>query len=419
MCYSKPPTGEKARMKKRMTIMIIVLAVIFGGIIVFNLIKSIMIKHFFANYEPPAVSISAVTAVRKNWHPHIDAVGNFVAMNGVDVNSETSGKVVTIHFESGQYLQKNQSLIDIDDTVEQATLKFNKADLILKELNFKRQNDLFKRGATASSTVDEATANLAQARANVEKIEAQIKQKHITAPFSGRVGIRQVNLGQYVTPGQTTIVTLQSMDPLFLEFYLPEQMLPHLHINQKIQFSVEASPNSLFEGKITAINAKVDPNTHNIWVQATVPNCPAKGSHPSSKHLVKCNSSLNEKNKLTEFTFIPGMFASLSVEEPLMKNVIVLPSTAISYSLYGNSVFLIEKDKEGKKDDKGNDILRVKRVFITTGEQQGNNTIIMQGIKEGQRVVSSGELKLQNNTRVVINNNVELAEIKDPDLLGQ
>ncbi|KTD18845.1 acriflavin resistance protein [Legionella lansingensis] len=419
-------------MKKRMTIMIIALVIVFGGIVAFNLFKSFMIKRFFASYEPPAVSVSAVKAIKKKWEPRIAAVGNFVAINGVDVNSEASGNVVKIHFDSGQYLEKDQPLIDIDDSVDQATLKFNKADLALKELNYKRQTDLFKKGATPSSNVDEATANLEQAKANVERTEAEIRQKHITAPFSGQLGIRQVNLGQYVTPGQTAIVTLQSMDPLFLEFYLPEQMLKRLHINQGIQFTVEEFPNVVFEGKITAINAKVDVNTHNIWVQATIPNCPAAALNSkttplvqrikqkgSSKDLIRCDSNSNSKNHVTQFAFIPGMFASISVEQPAISDVIVLPSTAISYSLYGNSVFVIEKDKGGKKDDAGKDILRVKRAFVNTGEQEGNFTVIKEGVKEGQLVVSSGELKLQNDTRVVINDSVKLKDIPDPDKLGQ
>jgi membrane fusion protein (multidrug efflux system) len=417
-------------MKKRMTIMIIALVIVFGGIIAFNLFKSFMIKRFFANFEPPAVSVSSVKAIKRDWRPRISAVGNFVAINGVDVNSEASGNVVKIHFDSGQYLEKDQPLIDIDDSIEQATLKFNKADLALRQLNYQRQADLFKRGATSSSSVDETTASLAQAKANVEKTEAQIRQKHITAPFSGKLGIRQVNLGQYITPGDTAIVTLQSLDPLFLEFYLPEQMLQRLHINQKIQFKVEEFPNAVFEGKITAINAKVDPNTHNIWVQATIPNCPTSEPGLSKAHLlftqgsatqqlVPCDSHLNGKNHITQFAFIPGMFASISVEQPSVPGVIVLPSTAISYSLYGNSVFVIEKDKNGKKDKDGKDILMVRRVFVTTGEQEGNYTVIKKGIQEGQLVVSSGELKLQNETRVTINNSGGLKDISNPDKLGQ
>ena len=413
-------------MKKRMTIMIIALVIVFGGIIGFNLFKGFMIKRFFANYKAPAVSVSSVTAIKKNWEPRISAVGNFIAINGVEVNSQASGNVVKIHFDSGQYIENNSPLIDIDDSIDQATLKFSQADMLLKELNYKRQSDLFKRGATPSSSVDEAKANLAQAQANVEKTEAQIRQKHISAPFAGQLGIRQVNLGQFISPGQTSIVTLQSLDPLYLEFNLPEQQFKLLHLDQAIQFHVEAFPNILFEGKITAINSKIDSNTHNILVQATLPNCPAQAlQNPEKsslisirketdgdKKIVTCNSDSNARNKINQFLFIPGMFAAISVEQPPIPDLVVLPSTAISYSLYGNSVFVIEKDKDKES-------LYVKRVFVNTGEQEGNYTVILSGVKPGQLVVSSGELKLQNGARVVINNSVTLNQISNPDNLSQ
>lgn len=417
-------------MKKRMTIMLIALFIVFGGLIGFNMFKAYMIKRYFATYEPAAVTVSSVEAKTINWHPEIDAVGNFLAINGVDVNAEVSGNVVKIHFNSGEYVKKGEPLIDIDDSVEQATLKFNRAELTLKEISFKRQSDLYKRGATPSSSVDEARANLEQAQANVEKTQAEINQKHIKAPFTGRLGIRQVNLGQFINPGQTMIVSLQSMDPLYLEFYLPEQLFKKIHIKQPISFAVDGFSGMQFKGKITAINSKVDPNTHNILVQATVPNCPASAFNAieqsslikieteenSRLKTVVCNSELNDKNNVDQFIFLPGMFASIDVSQPPVPNTVVLPSTAISYSLYGNSVFVIEK---GKKDKQGKNILTVRRVFVSTGEQRGNYTVIKKGIKAGQLVVSSGELKLQNGTRVTINNDVKLEDIKDPDKLGQ
>lgn len=414
-------------MKKRMTIMIIALMIVFGGIVGFNLFKGIMMKRYFANFQPPPVSVSSVTAAEKTWKPHISAVGNFLAVNGVDVNSQASGNVVKIHFDSGQFIENTQPLIDIDDSIDQANLKFNQADKALKAISYTRQTDLFKRGATSSSSLDEAKANLQQAQANVEKIEAEIKQKHISAPFSGQLGIRQVNLGQYISPGQTSIVTLQSLDPLYLEFNLPEQMFKLLHINQAIQFSVEGFKDVLFEGKISAINSKVDTGSHNILVQATLPNCPLTALDKLSKakqlntgpQIIRCNSDDNTKNKVHQFLFLPGMFAAIAVEQTPIPGVVVLPSTAISYSLYGNTVFIIEKDKDGKKDSNGNVELLARRVFITTGEEDGNYTVILSGVKAGDVVVSSGEVKLQNGARVVINNSVKLNENINPDTLSQ
>lgn len=428
--FQRDLTLAMTQFKKRMTLMVIGLLVVFGGIIAYNLFKSYMIKQYFAHYQPPAVTVSSLKAEERNWEPHIQAVGSFVAINGVEVNAQESGNVVKLHFDSGQFIEKGEPLIDIDDSVDQAVLKFNQSELALQKINYKRQEDLFKRGATPSSSVDEARAKLLQAEANVEKTEATIRQKHLSAPFSGRLGIRQVNLGQYISPGQTSVVSLQSMDPLYLEFYLPEQLLNQLYIDQKITFSVEHNPNLLFEGKITAINSKVDVNTHNIQVQATTPNCPIKAlSNPKQSRLIKtrkqkgtnltivtCDSALNQANHVKSFNFIPGMFANIQIEQPTIPNVIVIPSTAISYSLYGDSVFVIHK---GKKDKDGKPILTVKRVFITTGDQQGNYTEVTQGIKPGQEIVSSGELKLDDGTRVIINNKTQLKETLDPRQLNE
>ncbi|MDP3561411.1 MAG: efflux RND transporter periplasmic adaptor subunit [Legionellaceae bacterium] len=418
---------------KRMKVMLISLAIVFGGIIAFNIIKSVLVSYFFAHYVPPAVSVSSVVAKSKNWKPSISAVGNFVAINGVEVNAQLDGKVTAIHFNSGQLVEKGSPLIDIDDSVDQATLKFNQADLVLQKTNYQRQVDLFQRHATAASSLDEAKARLLKAESNVEKSQAIVDQKHIIAPFSGVLGIRQINIGQYIRPGETGIVTLQSMDPIYLQFYLPEQLLEHIHLNQRITFSIEQDSDLLFEGKISAINSKVDSNTHTIEIQATVANCPnTKTADPSYDNLIKmkrktadgktlviCDTELNTLNKIAQYNFIPGIFASIELEQPTIPNTVVLPSTAISYTMYGNSVFVIEKNKDGHPDDNGQDVLSVKRVFVTTGEQHGNYTVIKQGIKAGQQVVATGELKLEDGTRVTINNAVTLPDVKNIDELGQ
>lgn len=402
--------------------MIIVLGIVFGGIIVYNLFKGYMIKRYFATFVPPAVSVSSVIATQQVWQPTISAVGNFMAVNGVDVSSQISGQVVSIHFNSGQSVMEGDPLVDLDDSIEQATLKSNQSELALQEINYQRQTELLKRGATSGSSVDETRAKLLQAQASVEKTRASIRHKHITAPFSGQLGISQVNLGQYITPGQTAIVSEQSMDPLFLEFFLPEQLHRHLYVNQPILFSVEQNPNYLFEGKITAINSHIDVNTHNIEVQATVANCPSeamndpahsplvklKKQNIDEKMIVSCDSQINKTRKVTQFNLIPGMFASIQILQPTQKNVILLPTTAISFSLYGDSVFLIEKDQEKPEH------LIAKRVFVVTGEQQGNYTVIKKGVKPGQKIVNSGELKLQEGTAVVVNNEVELNENLGP-----
>jgi membrane fusion protein, multidrug efflux system len=397
---------------------VVALCVIFGGLIFFNLAKKIFFHFFFANYQPPAVTVSTTTVAAKTWRPEIHTVGLFKAVKGVDITAQAAGKITAIHFESGQYVDQDQPLIDIDDSVEQANLKANQAELALQTVNYKRQKDLQTKHATADVNVDEAEAKLLEARAKVEETEALIRQKHIRAPFSGQLGLRQINLGEYVTPGNTVIVTLQALDPLFVEFYLPEQLLTDVNAGQTIIASLSQYPALLFKGTITAVNAKADIDTHNIKVQATFPNCSRKSlirpkessdltaeQPPQSSNLyIECNTVLNNQSHLTAYAFIPGMFASMIITRPPQEKTLVLPSTAISYSLYGNSVFVIERHQ----DKKGKESLTVKQVFVKTGASEDNETVIIEGLKEGQEVVSSGELKLQNGTRVVINNDIQL-----------
>ncbi len=415
-------------MNKRMRYMLIGLAIVFGGLIAFNIVKNIIMGYFFAHYIPPAVTVSSVIATEKSWDPQLHAVGNFLAINGVDVNAEISGNIVKIYFQSGQYVTKDAPLIDINDSIEQANLKFNQADLALQELNYKRQIELLKTQATAAASVDEALAKLLEAKANIEKIEAIIHQKHIKAPFTGQLGIRMVNLGEYITPGTSAIVTLQSLDPLYIEFYIPEQNLSHIQLDQLVYISVQQYPAYLFKGKITAINPKADNTTHNIKIQATLENCPSEALHDpkssnkleisplpnNNKILISCHTELNTQNNISKYAFIPGMFTSISIEQPGIPKQIVIPSTAISYSLYGDSVFLIEKEASPSKEE----ILTVRRVFVKTAGEQGNMTLIKKGLKAGQRIVSSGELKLQNGTRVVIDNSIVL-DNEPPTNLGE
>ncbi len=418
--------------RKRMKVMLIALGIVFGGVLAFNVVKGILVQYLFSHYVPPAVSVSSAVAQKKHWKPNLPAVGSFYAVNGVDVNAQLGGKVTAIHFNSGQYIEKGRPLIDIDDSIDQATLKFDQADLALQQANYQRQLDLIKRNATATSSVDEARAKLLEAEANLQKSQATIAQKHIVAPFSGMLGIRQIDLGQYVQPGQTSIVTLQSMDPIFLHFFIPEHLLGRVQLKQNILFSIEQAPNLRFQGEITAINSKVDINTHMVEVQATVNNCPSDVIKDPEHHmsvktsklndnstLVVCDTTKNQADQITQYLFMPGVFADINIEQPAITDVIVVPTTAISFTMYGNSIFVIEKNKESRPDKDGQDILTVKRVFVTTGEQQGNYTVIKKGIRAGDLVVATGELKLEDGTQVTINNQVKLPDVQNIDELGQ
>ncbi len=418
--------------RKRMKKMWIALGVVFGGILAFNLIKGLLVGYLFSHYVPPAVSVASVVAEKRHWKPSLSAVGNFAAVNGVDVNTQLGGQVTAIHFNSGQFITKGSPLVDLDDNVDIATLKYNEAELALQKNNYQRQLDLIKRNATATSSVDEARAKLLEAEANVQKSQALVNQKHIIAPFSGMLGIRRVDLGQYLQPGQTGIVTLQSMDPIFLHFFIPEHLISKVNLKQNIRFSIEEAPKMLFHGEITAINSKIDSNTHMVEVQATINNCPTAvlkkpfdntlantEKSTDGNLLVACHPTEDADEQNREYLFMPGTFADIHIEQPAIPDVVVVPTTAISFTMYGDSVFVIEKNKDGHKDKNDHDILTVKRVFVTTGAQQGNETVIKKGISAGDWIVATGELKLENDTQVTINNSVKLPHVSNIDELGQ
>lgn len=410
-------------MNKRMKRIFLALLIIFGALIAYNIIKQSLTKYYLNHYQVPAVTVAAVQIKPRDWHPYLSSIGTFVAINGVEVNTQSAGKVTKIYFNSGEYVEKDRPLIDIDDSVEQAQLKFHQANLILQQANYQRQTDLLKRNATSASVVDEARAKMLQAQANVENTQATIDLKHIKAPFTGELGIRQIDLGQYIQPGITPIVSLQSLNPIYLNFYIPEQYINSIKTGQNIHFSIEQNPDQHFRGKITAINSKVDEKTHNIQVQATVENFSRQSEQsPRRPERSERSSSIQEMSRVArhdvnqhDMNFIPGMFAKIEVEQPVLHDVLAVPSTAISYTMYGDSVFIVNQHKNNAQQN----VYTVKRVYVTPGDTQGNYTIIKQGIQANQIVVTAGELKLQDGTEVVIDSSHPLIDHADINLLGE
>jgi len=395
-------------MDKRTKKLTIIVSAIFGGIIAFNFTKKIIVNYLFTHYVPPATTVSSAVAKSIKYSPFINSIGSFVAINGVELGSQIPGVITKIHFKSGQFITKNSNIIEIDDSVERADLKLTQSNLSLQEAEYKRQLELQKHNATSLSNLDRAKAKLLESQARVEKILAIIKQKHITAPFSGFLGIRKVDLGEYIRPGETSIVSLQSFDPIYLEFSIPEHLLNKVEIFQKIYFTTEQYPNTTFTGKITAINSMSDKNTHNVEIQATVANCPVSTLEIPHSKIVKCSTKDNKRNKISNYTFIPGAFASIKIKQKSTKRSIVIPSTAISYSVNGKSVFIIEKLPQLKANEER---FIVKKTYVKTGGQQDNYTIIKKGLNEGQVVVSSGEFKLQDGNEVTINNKTLLPNL--------
>lgn len=364
-------------MSTQMKKMLVIVGIVFGIIFGWYGGKKLVFGWFMSHYTPPAVTISASMAKATTWQSYLNSVGTVTAINGVDISAEVAGIVKEIHFDSGHYVKQGDMLVLLDTSVETAQLKDNESKLKLAQLNYQRNQTLIKKNVTSQAVLDASYAEWQEAQAGVEQAQAKIKQKTITAPFDGRLGIRLINIGEYV-PAGTAMVTLQSVDPLYVQFNLPEQYLPELFLQQPVDIVVNLAGGKTIHGVVTAINSKVDQVTRNILVQATIPNA--------------------------NLELYPGMFAAVKVWLREQKNIVTLPQTAISYSLHGDSVYVI---KEEGKDKKNQPILKAYREYVKVGDRRGDEVAILQGINAGQQVVTSGQLKLQNGAHVLIDNSVE------------
>lgn len=371
-------------MTKRFIIVGILLAVVFGGLAVFNyVLKPALIAQFVASRKPPPATISATKAVLAPWQPTLTSIGTLAATRGVSVSPEVGGRVIAIHFKSGEMVTVGTLLVQLDDSIERAQLKEQQAALKLAELNFQRGLDLYQKNNYSKANLDTARAQRDQAEAKVESLKATIRQKKIRAPFTGRLGIRQINLGQFVSPG-TAIVPLQALDPIFVNFSLPEADLPKLQVGQTVTMTMDGYPGETFRGRITSLNAEVNQSTRAILAQATMRN-------PGSK-------------------LLPGMFANVSVLYSSEVKRVTVPRTAIAYSLYGDSVFVVEPAKPAKAGEKPE--LVVHRRGVKVGPRKGEVVAVLSGLKAGETVVTSGQIKLHNGAPVRIDNKVRLTPPK-------
>jgi membrane fusion protein (multidrug efflux system) len=343
-------------------------------------VKKLLFLVFMASYEPPAVTVSSTVAKEEKWQSYLTSVGTLKAVNGTDISSEVSGIVQEIRFQSGQYVKQGDALVLLDSGVEQAELNNAESQLKLAQINFDRNKTLLKKTYLSQAEFDTSSAKLEEAQASLQGIQARLRQKAITAPFTGKIGIRLINVGQYLAAG-TPMVTLQALDPLYVQFNLPEQYLGDVYLGQTVTLNVNLNSGSqIFKGEVNAINSKVDQNTRNVLVQAIVPNPDAR--------------------------IYPGMFANVTLWLRAKNNVLTLPQTAISYSLHGDSVFIIKN--ADNKHDKKNSVLHAFRQYVKTGERRQNDVVIQEGLHPGDVVVTAGQLKLQNGTHVIIDNSVEL-----------
>jgi membrane fusion protein (multidrug efflux system) len=330
-----------------------------------------IIKKMSAVKPAPTV-VSSLKAPEDVWQRRLHAVGSFAAVQGVTVTNELDGIVSAIPFEAGAAVNQGDLLVQLDISTEQAQLASAQAASDLSQIGLKRAQELRTQNTNSQSEYDTAEAQARQTVSGVDLIRAAIGKKTIRAPFAGRLGIRQISLGQFLKAG-TSIVSLQALDPLYLNFSLPQQNLVDLKVGQVVQVSVDAYPGTVFEGTINAINSKVDDSNRNVQVQATMANA-------------------DERIK-------PGMFAGVDVVLPRQDRFVTLPQTAITFNPYGNSVYVVESKP-------GATTLTVRQQFVELGDRRGDQVAVLKGVKVGEEVVTAGQLKLRNGAPVQINNTV-------------
>jgi len=365
------PVKRPVRLLRWFIIVGLLLAVLVGGLVGFNAFRSHMIAQFFANNKPPPSNVTAVAAKSEVIPNLLTAVGGLVAVHQVNVTSDVSGRITEILFTAGSHVKAGTPLVQLFDAPDQGDLASFKAQAVVGELQLDRAKQLALRQFGPQSTVDTAQATYDQAKAGIAKTEALISQKLVRAPFEGDLGVRQVEVGQYLTAG-TQIVSLTDLSVLYANMTVTEKQSSQVQVGQVVRVAVDAYPGRTFEGKITTIEPQIATDTRNIRVQATIQN---------PENILK-----------------PGMFATTTIVLPEKPAVVTVPETAVDYTLYGDSVFLITE----KKADDGKTSLTAVRTFVKTGNRVAGRVEILKGLNAGDRVVAVGQNKLQSGMAVAI-----------------
>jgi len=362
-------------MIKRMVFMLGAVAIVLGVIFGYQIFKGMMIKKFMAAAASPPQTVSTSKAGTSEWQPKVEAVGSLRAVKGADLSLEVAGVVETIAFKSGDDVKQGDLLIKLRAEDDVAKLESLQAAAQLSQITFDRDQKQLKINAVSQATLDTDAANLKNAKAQVAQQQAILDKKFLRAPFAGHLGIRSVDVGQYLAPG-TTIVTLQALDPILLDFFVPQQDVDRMKLRQPVTVRVDAFPDQTFTGEISAVNPKVDTGSRNVQIRATLQN--------------------------PDHRLLPGMYATVDIPTGAPRRLITLPQTAITYSPYGDTVYVVEqngKDADGKK-------LIARQTFVTTGATRGDQVAVLKGVKEGDTIVTAGQLKLHNGSAVLINNSI-------------
>ena len=364
-------------MRRRMTVMLVGVILLLGLIFVFNQAKTMLIKHFISSAGLPPATVSTMIVQFEEWQPMLSSVGNMRAYRGVELSTGVEGLVEQVPVKSGMDVKEGSLLIKLVDAAEVAQLQSLKAQAELAKVINDRDKQQLAIQAISKNVFDTSAADAKSKRALVQQQEALIVKKNLKAPFSGRVGIVTLNPGQYVSPSDK-LMTLQTIDPIFIDFTLPQSTVSAIDVGQSIALSTDAYKGVMFAGKITAISPKVDLNTRNIQVEALLAN-------PDKK-------------------ILPGMFANVNINLGDKVRLLTLPLTAVTYNPYGSTVFIAKKTERLGKD--GQPVLEAQQVFVTTGSTRGDQVAITKGLEAGATVVTSGQLKLKNGTPLIINNKV-------------
>ena len=370
-------------MIKRFLIALIIIGALFGGLAYFQLVfKPKMIKEFLSSQGAPVATITAEAAKTEEWVERLPAIGTLIASQGVEVASQVAGIVTGLGFESGQDVEVGTKLVQLDISVEQADLASAQATLLEANVAFKRQTDLLNKAVASEANVDTARAKRDTAEASLNRIKALIAQKAIIAPFAGRLGIRHVELGQYISPG-LAMVSLQALDPVWVDFPMPEQNVSKLRVGQTIELTVDTFPGKVFTGTVASLDARVSQETRTLLTRGTLANA--------------------------DRALLPGMFANVAVLAGAPAKVVAVPRTAVTYSLYGDSVYVLKNVEGQPAPAKPEDtVFVVERRFVRSGQVREDRVAITTGLKEGEQVVTTGQVKLFNGGQVKVDNSQAL-----------
>lgn len=366
----------KKHFNRPMIIMLLSVGVLFILVFGYQTVKHLFIRHAMQKNTAPVVTVSAMRVQYSWWQPKILTYGSMRAVNGVYVTTELAGLVRTVYLKPGAEVKEGDVLVQLNADSDIALLHSLEAQEKLAEIIYHRDSAQFAVKAISKAVLDTDEQNLKNLQAQVAQQEAIVAKKTLKAPFTGRLGVSTVNVGQYLNPGDQ-VVTLQVLDPLYADFFIPQQKLAQLHIGSIVNIKTDTYPDKIFTGKVTTINPIVDVKTRNVQIEATIAN-------PQSE-------------------LYPGMFVSAEVQTSPMKQYLTLPQTAISFNPYGEIAYIVRQKRNAKS---GKQQLTVLQTFVTTGEKRGDQIAILGGLKEGEMIVTSGQLKLKNGSSVVINNSV-------------